>query len=123
MPQQPGMPQQGAYPQLPGMYPQPGMQQPGAQPAGKTSALRIAMFVVGGLLLCGFLFFGYFSFANFGSARRLADSPEIRRHGRSAGFVVEMVENKAKKQGMMAAGFGVAAMVCFGIGFVAGRKK
>ncbi len=59
----------------------------------------IILIVVAVLLLGITLFFGYFSWANFGSAGRLATSlPQ------DAQFVIDIVRNKAQNQAMIAGG-------------------
>jgi hypothetical protein len=69
----------------------------------------IALLAIAALCFCVAAFFGYFSWANFGSAERLAVSlPD------GAEFVVAAVKRKAENQ-MMTAGGAFVGFLLFGI--------
>ena len=69
----------------------------------------IALLGIAALCFCAVAFFGYFSWANFGSAERLAVSlPD------GAEFVVAAVKKKAENQ-MMIAGGAFVGFLLFGI--------
>ena len=80
-------------------------------------ATGIILSIVAGLALCAGLFFGYWSYRNTGSAERLASNlPE------GAGFVVRIVEHKAKKQRDLALMLGGPGLIGLAAGIVLTKK-
>jgi hypothetical protein len=80
-------------------------------------ATGIVLTIVAVLLLAGSLFYGYFSYRNSGSAERLG-----MRLPSGAGFVVRMVENKARNQRNLALMLGGPGVIALGVGIVLMKK-
>ena len=78
----------------------------------------LALMIVGGVFLAISLFFGIFSMKNFGSAERLQSSIGPR----GGGFVVRLVEAKARGQMNISIGTGIPGVLMVAGGFLM-RKK